>query len=463
MSKDKNNETKRAFYAEKLAEAYDQIQNKQLFEAWSAYELSEKAQLLKANYEKYEAKCMATRWEEEVDGNERKAIAEESTRMETLYIRTKALIQGRIDLLKQTPTHSLSDNDATKHVEMPKRNKKPLYTHYSGSLNEWFSFSDALKTVDNSTQSDEEKMIDFVQMCSPEFLAALNADGFGNAKKKLKERYENKCKLAAFYTRKLESIERIDTPSAQSLQSFVDKVDSIKQAFERIGQIETQEFIALMLASKLPGETARAWERHRKTLAMSWAQSESKDANDHMPSLDALQTFLQDEQQIYASEMIEAQSLARNIAIEAGCNVGASTSTQSPDAQVSNAKVHAAPQAQRSMNSDAQNSNNAHKGGCPLCEPPSFHPLYKCTKFLALDIEGRILVVSKFKLCIRCLQNDHMGPCMDKRSNQPCPRCKPEIVYHNSAICPKNTFISAPIVKRIVVTSNNNDNENWSD
>lgn len=83
------------------------------------------------------------------------------------------------------------------------------------------------------------------------------------------------------------------------------------------------------------------------------------------------------------------------------------------------------------------------------------HPLYKYPKFLAKSIEQRVMIVSERNLCIRCLRQAHEGLCPEKSSNNPCNRCKPDTVYHNSTLCDKNTYTVTPIKK--VVIQNDDD------
>lgn len=71
---------------------------------------------------------------------------------------------------------------------------------------------------------------------------------------------------------------------------------------------------------------------------------------------------------------------------------------------------------------------------CVLCN--DIHPVYKCESFKAMNITGRKNHIKNNGLCERCLRKKHEGQCEFKKCNEPCPKCKPAIVYHNSTICP---------------------------
>lgn len=64
------------------------------------------------------------------------------------------------------------------------------------------------------------------------------------------------------------------------------------------------------------------------------------------------------------------------------------------------------------------------------------HRIYDCTTFLDMNLVGRLNTVTEYNLCTRCLRNSHNGKCLNKRSNQACSKCLPDVKYHNSLLCP---------------------------
>lgn len=71
---------------------------------------------------------------------------------------------------------------------------------------------------------------------------------------------------------------------------------------------------------------------------------------------------------------------------------------------------------------------------CDVCE--GNHPTYACDGFRSLNLLGRKNTACEKGLCVRCLRKNHDGQCEVKRCNNECPRCKPEIKFHNSLLCP---------------------------
>lgn len=461
--KDKNVDAKLNYYAEKIHELGNLMKDEARFLQWSIYELNERSEVLKANYARHEQKCMAKKAENKMNAEESKQFYDETREIDDLYIALRSKIQMRIDFIKENPNEAQTQKQEAQHSsekESEKKNPMHAIKPFSGSLNDWFEFHDEIDkwVVKNDKLSDEEKMISFVQVCPPEILNTLRADGFQDAWGKMLDNFDNKYKLGQFYARKLDNMVNIEVPSSESLSKLLVEFEIIKKAFARIGTADDARMMFSMV-NKLDQNTARAWNRHRRALAESWAQAERIKSREHMPSLDALIDFVKDEQKIYFDEMIEAQSFGKVCTpmnhewTESSGPVQAHTGAVSKSRQVNQAP----------MNMQASSSNEAMTGRteCVLCEK-SFHPLFRCTKFLGMQLVDRIAIISKHRLCMKCFRPDHVGGCTDQQSNKPCERCKPKIAYHNSTICEKNTFTVQP-TKRPTPKANRSNAQNYDD
>lgn len=457
MSKDKNNESKRMFYAEKLQEAKKQIDDPNALKSWSIYELNERAELLKANFEKFEAKCMAKSCEQEMNDDALQNFTTECTKFDALYVRLKAKLQGRIEFLKANPEHFVEETQADEKMQQQQaktaRLKLSYQGQFNGSMNEWFVFHDAIEEqlYKNDSLSDEEKMIELVQVVSPNVLEALGTNGFDKTWKKMIGMYDSKYKLGQFYARKLTNLGKVQIASAGNMQMILNEIETINNAFDRIGNISLEAMMVFAVTSKLDRETMRAWERYRNILAISWAQAENEAQKNHMPSLEALRQFLQDECQIYTNEMMDEQAFTSK------CNV-----TESSNKQAVNRTSVRIEAGTSGCSKTIDQSTSKARSSCPL-HINEYHALFKCVKYLAMDIEKRVMIISEQGLCIKCLRKDHADPCTDPRSNEPCPRCRPEIVYHNSTVCHKNAFCVRPMPKQVIVNTGNANDDDWDD
>lgn len=106
--KDKNAEAKMEYYAMKILDLQDQMKDDAQFPRWSTYELSERADVLKANYSKHEQKCKAKINEKSMNDEELKQFRANMKKIDELYIELKAKLQQRIDELKTNPIEAQS-------------------------------------------------------------------------------------------------------------------------------------------------------------------------------------------------------------------------------------------------------------------------------------------------------------------------------------------------------------------
>lgn len=96
----KANETKRLFFQEAIKRAETQMNDKTLFESWSAMELEERIECLRSNYGKFQTHDSNVRCEDDLDAEKVEQLSEESEVMENLCIELKAKLRKRIEALK---------------------------------------------------------------------------------------------------------------------------------------------------------------------------------------------------------------------------------------------------------------------------------------------------------------------------------------------------------------------------
>lgn len=84
------------------------------------------------------------------------------------------------------------------------------------------------------------------------------------------------------------------------------------------------------------------------------------------------------------------------------------------------------------MQSAVQQVRNEPKKGlaCNNCQQP--HPMYRCAKFLALNLQERKNRVRELNLCTNCFSTNHKSNSLSCKSG-PCKRCNKG--PHNSLLC----------------------------
>lgn len=481
MTRDANAKTKREFHADAIKRLQTEMQNG--LQQWDLFMVEEKMIKLQSDFEKFDAKNMAITCDDAAESGTKQECEAMQKEIEAIFFATKALLRK-----KMATANSASGNDKEasdthtvvkeSHSQVEKQadkveKAKPLY-RFSGSLNDWSNFKQEIQksVIGNDDLDDEKRMIELIQCLPIELLNECKTSGFKDTWEKMLEKYDTKYRLANFVTCKMTSWPKLVTPSPSSIGEMIERAKTVKQAFEEIGGIEAQHIVMFTLCTKLDEETMRAWQRHRKVLAESWALANGKNKRDHLPSLEALLKFLDDEKEVYSDQAIDMQAQFEHSSDaltnaqtqqKFPCNFGASTSSKqanTPVMQTDNTQSQANPM-QANANASTQHSSSFASGVCFLCNK-NMHALFRCPVFLAKSIVDRVKVVSDRNLCIKCLKACHGGQCLDPKCENPCHRCSTQNnkVRHNSALCERNEYTVRPMQKQIVVT---NDEEDWDD
>lgn len=222
------------------------------------------------------------------------------------------------------------------------------------------------------------------------------------------------------------------------MQSACNCIDALKE------NLEGKDFdtvFAIMLVDKLDADTSRAWERHRATLAASWASQDDsgkREASMHLPSWDDLKAFLQSEIEIFAKSEMRAR--LQN-------SVGCTPQPSSSDVIVQDNLHTNAVRSQQVMSEEKKRAPEYQQ--CTLCD--GIHARYKCDVYIAMGFARKWKHVYEEGLCQRCMHANHgHTSCANKRNNDNCPTCynaddRRVVVYHNSTLCPVKYGLAAGI------------------
>lgn len=485
--KDKYAATKREYHAQAVQLLAEEMQTE--LNKWDRFLVEEKANKLQSDFEKFEAKGLAIMCDPESDKDAKEKCASEGKAIGKLYFsllaalrKRSAALTSQSDLtseLNANASINQTENERTQAAQAKQKmhtvHAEPKVHRFTGSLNDWLTFKKAVqeKVINDENLTDELRMIELIQCCPQELLNEFKTDGFHATWQKLLDKYDGTYRLANFYTQKMLSLPKIGQPSSSSIAEMLNRMNEIKAAFETLGEFNAEHVMMFVLATKLDDETKRAWQRHRSILAESWAATSGKNKREHLPSLEALTKFLDDEKDVYDEQAIDNEAHLFGDAIETksealtnvsshfACNYGATTSSQAKARSTPSPKEEEESTKAKVVSNAADERSKQTPGWveCIMCPPKTWHQLFKCTKYLALPIIERTKLVSRFNLCIKCLLPDHPGRCKDSRSNNPCERCKPSMVWHNSTLCENNQYAATrPIQKPTVVK----DDDDWS-
>jgi hypothetical protein len=200
----------------------------------------------------------------------------------------------------------------------------------------------------------------------------VTGDSYVEAVKLLKNRYDNKFLIISELIQDLLDIPHIKRFASDPIRCFISRAKQTIAALKNLKQpVEKWDmFLVILLCRKLDSTTSR----------MFYLET----GNEEKSSLDALFLFLE----------------SRATALE------------------ETAKTRNAPHDATSTSRGAFMSQLQSRG-CISCGKHN-HRIYKCNKFLLLNVEERIIFVNDNKLCVICL-NSHQGKC---KFNYSCKKCK---------------------------------------
>lgn len=439
--------TQRQFYVDKIAKFQKSLT--QNFDQLMQHDLKEKANRLKDLLDKFEAKCIALGCVDSAN-----AANQSDEEIEELCGTWQSKIAKRIDFLEKEEeaknnaqnadirTGSMQieqsaqnqQNDANKSEmltqDVQKKKMKMNYDTFSGNVFEWRLFEKQFKKdiVDSTELEDKEKLNYLSEACKDEVFELISNAGndFAQAWQLLKDLYGDAYNQVQLCTQRFITISKANQASAQSLTSLLNKATKCVTLLKDIMPNSDDSLFTVIAASKLDDETARMWDRHRNTLAMSWADKEEvqREKNQYMPSWNDFVTFLNDEIMVYAKQDLRAQA-SQMVLPKAGNSEAAASSSIS---QNNSHKIANAVKPQ-----SYQYGIKCPCGGCIY--------LYKCQDYLAYDYYQRWQYVEENNLCARCTRMAHPTMrCENKTNNEPCPMCahhSPMVeAYHNSTLCP---------------------------
>lgn len=405
---DKKAVEKRNFYKEKISKIGKDINDEESFKNFSVYELNELWAVLSATHDKFEIKCLALSYDDELDSDEQEQIDQENASVDQLCIKIKAKICERIDQIKSgvmedSKAEKIKDPESEKALESGKKcevkNNWGMFDGKFGAFSKFYeNFISAMGKL--SDLPDEKKLNLLSQALHGEAKYAIANSTYEQAMANLNGIYGSSYRQIQYHMHKLVNVKPVLVASANNLQVFYDEITECEQQIKRCLP-ESDHVLTFLLIEKLDKETSRAWERHRLCLAEE-ASSISREKGNHLPSFDNFKAFLKSEIIMWLGEESKTCS------------------------ETNKWDVEAFGQNKKSVPSFLQ---------CKLCE--GIHPVYKCLVFKAMKLGEKEELVLKNNWCVKCLQPAHLGKCRDDLSNNACPKCAPT-TFHNSILCPKN-------------------------
>lgn len=295
---------------------------------------------------------------------------------------------------------------------------------FTGDVGEWRTFSkDFLKaTDDNGNASNEDKLKALTQACTGMPKSVVNTCGgsFEKSWEALQKVYGSNYKQCRAAMNKLNAIKPCSDVTYGELSQLLLDASEIANWFNELNLLDKFDYaLALVIISKLPISTNRAWEREQAALEQSIGDTATNDTS-HLPGWETVKSFLRSEVMFLAAEGTNSPAnlnMRRTFADTVRQSTPQSVATQNPTSSGNQALK------------DVKQSQPIWLQ-CTCCD--GIHPRFGCDVYNGWALDRKECHVSDENLCVRCLRPKHV----DEKCNRHCPKCGAGI-YHNSTLCPR--------------------------
>lgn len=309
---------------------------------------------------------------------------EESLSIEDNYHETIAIAKKRInessrntvpkDQSVNSPT-IVNNQSSQCYVKLP----DITLPQFDGAWEDWPMFRDKFASrIDRNTNISEIDKLQYLQSSlsgkAARTIASLETtnNNYKEAWNLLKEKYENTRKIVARHWHILSNIPTFSRDTSENLEELVDLFRQHLRALKNLGvMIEHHDSILIhLISSKLTSNTLYNWKITLK--------------DNKVPSYTSLLEFLERRIVYTTTNMNNTKNYMKG----------------------KNQVFH------------IHNASNNNELECHICKEP--HKIYKCSKFLQLDIENRRKAVSDHNLCYNCLAKGHSARSCKSRMCYTC-------------------------------------------
>ncbi|XP_037877095.1 uncharacterized protein LOC119630738 isoform X2 [Bombyx mori] len=295
----------------------------------------------------------------------------------SLIVQAQNIIESCIDAQKLNETNrndgslnSFESKSKSLNIKLPTIN----LPSFDGNYLKWLEFRDTFRSMVNENESIP-KINKFHYLRSVlEGSAAVviksiefSSENYDVAWDLLCQRYDNTRLLVNNHLRALFSFQPIARESHQSLRYMIDYFTKHLRALGTLKEPTSfwDTLIIFMMTTKLDGATSRKWEEHRNCLT-------------EPPSLESFCEFLRNR-----ADVLETVHFCKTEQPKTDKHV------QSKEPKYTKAFVAA----------------NSSSKSCVICSKNHF--LYECDKFKSKNVDARLSLVNKHKLCSNCFKSGH--------------------------------------------------------
>lgn len=368
--------------------------------------------------------------EGEVEPQDIDAQDEYVANVEATYLGAIEIIQTRIELLGREQRQN-NANERARNIDgnaqqmataadiRLERIKLPMFDGDYSKWNEWRAIYESLVHNLNAL-SDAEKFHRLKRSLSGSAERVLGGwqitgDNYQPAYNSLIEAFDNSYRIIMAHLDELTSLERSQTETNVSLRTLVDTTNRVLRQLRVIGcPVEHWDhFVVHGLITKMAPRTIQAWEDSHDIRAMPTAENVLK--------------FL--DRRARAIINVEQASTSKENRNQSNQSTGRRTQAQN---QRTSANV---------VRSESTNDNGLK---CHNCSQP--HPMYRCQKFKAMNLNQRRDRTRELQLCFNCFKPNHSAKSLSCQFGD-CKQCPGK--RHNSLLCPKAVVVSSVQIQEL--------------
>lgn len=425
----------------------------------SWYELDERQKKLQSDFQKLESKNMTIAGMDHDFVIDETEFENENEKMGELCVKLKAKLKEKMAVLERKADFSKANTqlgDENEKLVTENENEKAKQNQESEKANnqmksgtlltlsslkfsipEWHVFQEEFesKVIDNGDLNNEEKLKALLNACelteAELVLLRLGERNVESAFNKLKQQFGTAYAQANYFTQALLSIPSLTANHPNDYLNLVNSVDYCIAGLERhMSNDKFVQLIPLMVVNKFDNQTRINWERFRSILLKTCDEKDK-----FLPDWCTLKGFLQDEAEYHAQFATGNGKQSTGDTKES--ELSWHTVAKNTEASKSLSSAHTGDVTSLAKANEIRFGNKQENKPNEHCDCAYWHPLHKCKRFLAMNINEREDFIRDRKVCGQCLLAAHMGtPCKDPKANQFCNRCKPfKQVKHNSMMC----------------------------
>lgn len=282
-------------------------------------------------------------------------------------------VRGRyLNLVKSQPRNEPINTSS--HMAMTHPLPRINVPTFEGDIAQWSNFLSIFSSVvhTNSSLSVTEKFVYLKSFLRSDALAVISGfelvpDNYELAFTALKDRYQNKRRLAVHYFNQIKDFVSFSSPSQANLQRYLNVHSSCINALKALALPELSDFLLFQMAlGNLDNNTIKLFE--------------NKQTSTTIPSYQDLIDFVTDQSRSYEIHSAELKPIK--------CKISSSS-------RVSNSLL-----ANSASASKAENSSET-KIPCALCK--KHHSFTTCPEFLKQNVAQRYTTAKHLRRCFNCL------------------------------------------------------------